>query len=110
MLRSPLKPPQKGEEMPTISFRCDDETAEKIQKLADEKGISKSEAIKQMISTGKVQAHNKKDILVMMGELSRIGNNLNQIARVCNYKNAVDKVVIDQLARIEKQLDDCKSF
>jgi hypothetical protein len=96
--------------MPTISFRCDDETAEKIAKLSDEKGISKSEAIKQMIASGKVQANNKKDILAMMGELSRIGNNLNQIARVCNYKNAVDKVVIDQLARIEKQLDDCKSF
>jgi hypothetical protein len=39
-------------------------------------------------------------------ELNRLGQNLNQIARYANSKKIVDKLVLEELIVIEKQLQE----
>jgi len=39
-------------------------------------------------------------------EINRIGNNLNQIAKHCNIKKSVDKLVLKELVDIEKKLNE----
>ena len=38
-----------NKQKPTVAFRLDDEIIEAIQRLADEKGISKSELVRQIL-------------------------------------------------------------
>jgi hypothetical protein len=50
-----------------LQARCDPDTIEKVEKLAEEKGISKSEAVRRLIRSG-IEAEAAEE-----GELRRAG-------------------------------------
>ena len=90
--------------MPKISFRCSPELADKLDKLAAEKSSTRSLVICDMLERGKTSTTNKKDLLHLLGHVSKIGNNLNQIARQCNTGKAIDIAMLSTLTNIEKEL------
>jgi hypothetical protein len=51
-----------------LQARCDPDTIEKVEKLAEEKGISKSEAVRRLIRSG-IEAEAAEE-----GELRRAGS------------------------------------
>jgi len=91
-----------GEKMRTISAKVSDEIYELISDIAKHKNITISEAIKQSILNARIE--DKQDKKIIAYELNRIGNKLNQIAKHCNIKKAVDIAVLQELKIIEDLL------
>lgn len=102
----PLTPPlKKGADMRKVSFRLDEIQYQNLSTEADKFGIKISELIRQKISKSKKNICNKKDMKNLIYHISRIGNNLNQIAHYVNTKKSVDKIVLEKLVNIEKELN-----
>jgi len=98
----------------TIATKVDDVFYNKIKKIADDNNITISKLLKEAlkkitnndiknIKTIKTKIETNKRIVY---ELNRIGQNLNQIARYCNSKKVLDKLILEELIQIEKQLND----
>lgn len=80
---------RKNENIRTISFRLDDKLYTMIANSARNAGITKGEYIRQQLRKGKVVV--KQEIIAevpmlkrVLGELGKIGSNLNQIAHYYN--------------------------
>jgi len=93
-----------GEKMRTISAKINDDFFKFVSELAKEKNITISELIKHSILNAKIES--KKDKKILAYELNRIGNNLNQIAKKCNTKKAIDMATLLELQIIEEQLQE----
>ena len=90
----------------TISFRLTPTEKEKLNSLVKEYQVKNiSDFIRQVILTGKfktTQAQQNYERLLY--EINKIGNNINQIAKLCNINKNVDIKVLEQLAKIEEEL------
>lgn len=86
-----------------IKFRADEEIEKIIAVQTDKLNLSTSEYIRQLIKTDyavkdiEVIADFKVNLKQAIKELNAIGNNLNQLARVCNNKKIL-------LSRTESEL------
>ena len=90
-----------------ITIRLDRELAEHIQNIAEVTGKTKSEVVREFIVKGNVNiSQSKADLARLSYELNRIGNNLNQIARLANTRGAVDIATLQELQIIEEQLQE----
>lgn len=98
--------------MPTISFRADDEFAQYLDDRCTQTGLSKSDLIKRLVVDGIVtdSSASRAQERELIYHLNRIGNNLNQIAKYCNSKKLVDKLVLDQLIEIERLVNGSSNF
>lgn len=90
-----------------IKVRLTPSEKEKLQNIITENNIKNiSDFIRQIVLTGKFkttqQAQNYERFLY---EVNKIGNNLNQIARLCNINKEVDIRVLEKLSKIEDMLD-----
>jgi hypothetical protein len=90
-----------------VTMRLTPSEKEKLQNIITENNIKNiSDFIRQIVLTGKFkttqQAQNYERLLY---EINKIGNNLNQIARLCNIDKQVDIRVLEKLSRIEEMLD-----
>ena len=61
-----------------------------------------------MEALGKEPSINPKEVTeayrVLAGQVARVGNNINQIAKWCNQNRAVDKDVLEALETIDRRL------
>ena len=94
-----------------LNIRIDNELLSLLETKSKQLNITKTEYITQAIKNSKVKSNNKKHIVKLIGSINKIGNNLNQIARVLNianrynYLNDIDyKELLDELTIIEYQL------
>ena len=83
-----------------------------IEKLAKDKKITKSEFLLNLAFDKKVSKSVARDLSKVIQSQNKIGNNLNQIARVLNtakLENCLEKIdyknIIDQLEIMENQLE-----
>jgi predicted transcriptional regulator len=90
--------------MPSVSAWVSDETYDRVKKLADKKSTTPSKIIKSAIEN--IQIKDQSLELEKLNALSRIGNNLNQIARLANQKKSVDIQVLQELVKIEKMMNE----
>ena len=91
-----------------VTIRLTQDEYKNFTKQADELAISLSEFIRlklNNINKIKIQKNKNECYKRMLYEINRIGLNLNQIAKHCNSKKIVDKLVLEQLIAIEKQLN-----
>jgi IS5 family transposase len=89
----------------TICAKIPDEVAEKLRRVAADSGVSVSELVRALITSRPVKTAAVKEAeREKLHQLHRIGNNLNQIARRCNVRRAVDRQALEALVRIEKEL------
>ena len=86
------------------TLRFSAEEFAQIQAELDRANISFSTFARSAILKKKIKLPIERELLT---ELSRIGNNLNQIARSCNQGEK--KPVLVELVEIEKQLKDLKN-
>ncbi len=90
-----------------ITIRLNRELAKHIADIARTTGKTKSEVVRELIVNGNINiSHSKADLTRLSYELNRIGNNLNQIAKLCNVRRAVDIAVLQELTIIEEQLQE----
>ena len=96
----------------TIATKVDNVFYNEIKKIADDNNITISKLLKEALK--KITNNDIKNIKTiktkietnqrLVYELNRIGLNLNQIAKHCNSKKIVDKLILEELIQIEKQL------
>ena len=95
-----------------INLRLTSSEFEQLEEIALSKKITKSELILNLVFDKKVSKQVSRDLSKVIQSQNKIGNNLNQIARVLNTAklenvlNIVDyKNLIDKLEIIENQLE-----
>ncbi len=91
----------------SISLRLTENEYNRLKKLSDENGYSVSNFVRKKIFDKKII--NKNVIETFLYNANRIGNNLNQIARYCNTNKSVDKIVLEKLIEIEKEIGKFKN-
>ena len=100
-----------------VKARLNDQEYNKMMLICQRLKITPSTMIRALLDRGKVNAvvyENKVDdqTLTLMNkiitELGRIGNNINQIARVANTTGLDDPVLIDHLNYALGELTECK--
>ncbi len=86
---------------------------EKLEQLAEEKGVTKAEWIRQKIGAKideeDIRAPKPKRTATqtdtaLLYELHKIGNNINQLARYANTNKALDRQILSELVKIEDRL------
>jgi len=100
-----------------LTIRIDDETYNKLKEKTEELGITQSEYLRQVILKGKAVTKKckeppaLKELPTLISHLSRIGNNINQIARNLNvakkegYLREQDyDLLLDELMQINNNL------
>ena len=95
-----------------INLRLTSSEFEQLEEIALSKKITKSELILNLVFDKKVSKSVAKDLSKVIQSQNKIGNNLNQIARVLNtakLENCLEKIdyknIIDQLEIMENQLE-----
>ncbi len=86
-----------------VTIRLTQDEYNKLNNETQKLNMSMSELIRHKILNKKVRVKSKLSTQAIY-ELNRIGNNLNQIAKHCNITKTIDKLVLQQLVDIEKEL------
>ena len=85
-----------------LSFTFDE--WQKIEKYSAECKLKTATYIKQMALNGKVISINMREYHEVISEINRIGNNINQIARVVNASGYATPDELRQLERFREEL------
>ena len=90
-----------------ISFRLTPTEKDKLSDLVKEYQVKNiSDFIRQVILTGKFKTtKEQQNYERLLYEVNKIGNNINQIAKLCNIQGKVDIQVLEQLSKVEELLD-----
>ena len=84
-------------------LRLNDIENEKLEYLAVQSKLSKSDIIRKLILENEIKEKPDKEFYKVMNELSKIGINLNQIATKVNSTNELDKkYYIEQVNEIRE--------
>jgi hypothetical protein len=102
---------EKEKRTENIKVRLTPSEKEKIDELIKKYNVKNlSEFIREVILTKKYKVKNcnckcKKEYKELLYQVSKIGVNLNQIARLCNTRGSVDAKILQVLAKMEEKLD-----
>lgn len=94
------------------TIRFSPEEAERLERIAQAKGITLSDFIRRSVLGYKIPermsperlARRSKIFRKYLGEVNKIGANINQIARYCNQYREVDVLVLERLLSVEREL------
>ncbi|QKG28741.1 MobC family plasmid mobilization relaxosome protein [Campylobacter sp. RM16187] len=86
-----------------ITIRLNDSEINDLELKAGLSGIGISAYIRHIILHSKPPIH--KFDRTMINQLSRLGNNLNQIAKHVNISKTIDRMVLKQMLDVKKKLD-----
>lgn len=90
-----------------VEIRLSQAERAKLQKQADECGMTISELIRSFINHGAVHPRPTADFHEFSTQLRRIGNNLNQVTALAHTKGFIDTLrlndLIDELWTLEKE-------
>ena len=95
-----------------ISAKLTADEAEKIRHFASSKGMTVSEFVRSVLLGLKIPSRFSPERVAkrnevfrsFLREINRIGVNINQIARHCNYYREVDALVLEQLMQANREL------
>ena len=88
-----------------ISIRLTPEAEEKLEELTRESGMKPSEVVRELILNGKVAKCDCEEYRKILYHLSRIGNNINQIAKKANLEKELDEKILNELKKIKELLE-----
>jgi hypothetical protein len=94
--------------MPRIEVRCSDEEQAGWKAKAEATGLTLSDMVRAALDSARLPDRSRAEAVAdLTRQISRIGNNLNQIATWCNtYKATADAAqVIAHLVAIERELE-----
>lgn len=86
-----------------ISVRFSEDQKNNIELNAAIAGITVSSYIRNAVFSSKPPIH--KFDKAMMVQISKIGNNLNQIARYVNLNKSIDQIVLKHIISIDNDLN-----
>ena len=90
-----------------VEIRMTQAERSRLQRLADESGMSVSQLLRNFINHGTIQPMPTVDFHEFSEQLRRIGNNLNQVTALAHTKGFIDvprvSALMDELWALEKQ-------
>lgn len=89
--------------MPTLSTYVSQEDYSRANQIAIEQNMSVSAMLKMAFNNATIE--DKTVELRLIGEVKKIGINLNQIAHRCNIQKSVDRVTLELLSQINKNIE-----
>lgn len=94
-----------------ITLRLTEDEYNLLTQLASERGITVSELVRRKLFRQRLPQPSPLKLLSKVKEckrlsyeLNRIGNNLNQVARMVNKRKGIDLLTLEALLRIEREL------
>ena len=84
-----------------VKFHVTPEMKERLQNEAKAAGFDLATYCREKILTGKPSRRVPPEILAAIAELSRQGNNLNQLARIANAQKGMDGIAVRLVMLIE---------
>ena len=91
----------------SVKIRLTISELDELKELVQQNNVKNiSDFIRQVIFTGKFKTTQaQQNYEALLYQVSKIGNNINQIARLCNTQGKVDIQVLEKLSKIEELLD-----
>ena len=87
-----------------INIRVNQIEFDELENKSKELKITKSEFILKLIFGEKIKKDNSKDSLKYLNAIIKIGNNINQIARLLNSKNLKNEIADDDYSNLLDKL------
>lgn len=87
-----------------INIRVNQNEFDELENKSKELKITKSEFILKLIFGEKIKKDNSKDNLKYLSSINKIGNNINQIARLLNSKNLKNELADDDYSNLLDKL------
>lgn len=87
-----------------LTARVSEEEAQKIKENAIKAGITVSEFLRSSALNIKIKQKQCDELKMIVYEINKIGNNLNQIARKINSDRDIDIEALERLKNIEYAL------
>lgn len=81
----------------SLHIMLSDEEDVKLHNMMCETGFTASQLIRSLITQTEIKTRPPSIMPQLLRELSAIGNNVNQIARVANYSDRVDKKDLQEM-------------
>ena len=97
---------EKDRKKERMDFRLTKEEKDKLRKAAKANGLPIAEYVRRKALEDLffiIQEDNKPDITSLIDQLSRIGNNLNQLTRLANSGKKNDKEILKVLNELLKK-------
>lgn len=88
-----------------VTIRFTEDEYKLLKQKADDLDITLSNYIRKKALGNREKVTTKCD-KELLYHINRISNNLNQVAKRCNINKTIDKLTLQSLAAIEKQLND----
>ena len=88
-----------------LSVRLTKEEREHLKRLADESGLTMSDAVRVCLAGTEIRQRPPSEIKDLYAEVNRIGNNINQIARSVNAGIASEEDARQALFLLRKVYD-----
>lgn len=93
-----------------IRFRVDEETRLALLALAESRGMTVSEMFRDLYSRPVPPRDRRQDVL-LVHELGRVGNHLDRMARVLNASELYDRSVpLDFLLTLRAEMDELRAL
>jgi len=95
--------------MPRLEVRCSDDELARWKAKAAAAGMTVSDLVRSSLEKSKLPDRQRQaDIAALVREMARIGNNLNQLARIANtYKSSAEAVqIIANLTAVQQEIED----
>ena len=87
-----------------LEVRLSDTEDSKLQQLMNDTGFNASQIIRSLIIGAEIKSRPPDIMPKVYRELSAIGNNINQIARVANHSQRVDNDDIKEIQTMFKNI------
>lgn len=88
-----------------ITFRVDDDEWAIIHGLSGQVNLSMEEFIRRrVLSDKKIVVQDKRAIHMLIAEVNRIGNNVNQIARMANSTGVVSRETLREVVSWQQEI------
>lgn len=87
-----------------VNFRFTKTEIDELEKKCDELKITKTDFISTLIFDTKIKKDTSKDSLKYLNAINKIGNNINQIARLLNSKNLKNEIADDDYSNLLDKL------
>ncbi len=85
-----------------LHIMLNDDEDRTLHEMMQETGYTASQLIRSLILSTEIKTRPPSAMPKLLRELSAIGNNVNQIARVANYSERVD---MDEIKEMQKAFD-----
>ncbi|MHB8130572.1 MAG: plasmid mobilization protein [Mobilitalea sp.] len=88
-----------------FTFRLSEEEREQVNKEAESNGLNPSEYVRELIiHGGRVDTSLKIDRRDIINQISRVGNNVNQLTHLANSERSVSNHAIMQVVGYMKEI------